>query len=146
MKPEALVQELQLGIWHRRMLLVIDDAWTDQEALALHLGGDQCVHLLTTRLPQVALAFAPQEQLLIPELDAPTGVELLAHYVPALVKENPQAIDDLVSTVGGLPLALTLLGHYLAAQALSGQPHRLQTALHGLPEPQPPSHISIPAA
>ena len=92
MKPEALVQELQLAIGHRRMLLVIDDAWTDQEALALHLGGDQCVHLLTTRLPQVALAFAPQQRLLIPELDAPTGAELLAHYVPALVKENPRRL------------------------------------------------------
>ena len=146
MKPEALVQELQLAIGHRRMLLVIDDAWTDQEALALHVGGDQCVHLLTTRLPQVAFAFAPQQRLLIPELDAPNGVELLAHYVPSLVKENPQAIDELVSTVGGLPLALTLLGHYLAAQALSGQPRRLQTALQRLHERQHRFQISMPVA
>jgi transcriptional regulator with XRE-family HTH domain/tetratricopeptide (TPR) repeat protein len=146
MKPEALVQELQLAIGHRRMLLVIDDAWTDQEALALHVGGAQCVHLLTTRLPQVAFAFAPQQRLLIPELDAPTGVELLAHYVPALVQENPQAIDELVSTVGGLPLALTLLGHYLAAQALSGQPRRLQTALQRLHERQHRLQISMPVA
>jgi transcriptional regulator with XRE-family HTH domain len=29
MKPEELVQELQLAIGHKRMLLVIDDAWTD---------------------------------------------------------------------------------------------------------------------
>jgi len=146
MKPETLVQELQLAMGHRRMLLVLDDAWTDQEALALHVGGAQCVHLLTTRLPQVAFAFAPQQRLLIPELDAPTGVELLAHYVPALVKENPQAIDELVSTVGGLPLALTLLGHYLAAQALSGQPRRLQTALQRLHERQHRFQISMPVA
>jgi len=146
MKPEVLVQELQLAIWHRRMLLVIDDAWTEQEALALHLGGDRCVHLLTTRLPQAALAFAPHQRLLIPELDGPTGVELLAHYVPALVKENPQAVDELVSTVGGLPLALTLLGHYLAAQALSGQPRRLQAALQRLHERQHRLQISMPVA
>jgi len=146
MKPEALVQELQLAIGHRRMLLVIDDAWTDEDALALHVGGDHCVHLLTTRLPQVAFAFAPQERLLIPELDAQTGVELLAHYVPALVEENPEAIDELVSAVGGLPLALTLLGHYLAAQALSGQPRRLQTALQRLHEPQHRLQISMPVA
>jgi tetratricopeptide (TPR) repeat protein/transcriptional regulator with XRE-family HTH domain len=142
-KPEVLVQELQLAIGHRRMLLVIDDAWTDEDALALHVGGAQCVHLLTTRLPQVAFAFASQQRLLIPELDAPTGVELLAHYVPALVKENPQAIDELVSAVGGLPLALTLLGHYLAAQAFSGQPRRLQTALQRLHERQHRLQISM---
>ena len=85
MKLDELIQQLQLAIGHRRMLLVIDDAWTDQEALAMHVGGDHCVHLLTTRLPQVAFAFSPQQRLLIPELDAPTGVKLLAHYVPSLV-------------------------------------------------------------
>jgi transcriptional regulator with XRE-family HTH domain/tetratricopeptide (TPR) repeat protein len=146
MQQEALVQELQLAIGHRRMLLVIDDAWTAQEALALQVGGDHCVHLLTTRLPQVAFAFAPQQRLLIPELDTSTGVELLAHYVPALVTEHPEAIDDLVSVVGGLPLALTLLGHYLAAQALSGQPRRLQTALQRLHERQHRFQISMPVA
>ena len=146
MKLEELIQELHLAIGHRRMLLVIDDAWTDQEALALHVGGDQCVHLLTTRLPPVAFAFARNERLLIPELDAHTGVELLAHYVPSLVKENPEAIDELVGAVGGLPLALTLLGHYLAAQALAGQPRRLQTALARLHERQHRFQISMPVA
>jgi len=146
MKLEELTQQLHLAIGHRRMLLVIDDAWTDEDALILHVGGDQCVHLLTTRLPQVAFAFAPQERLLIPELDAQMGVELLAHYVPVLVEENPEAIDELVSAVGGLPLALTLLGHYLAAQALSGQPRRLQTALQRLHEPQHRLQISMPVA
>ena len=143
---EELIQQLHMAIGHRRMLLVIDDAWTDQEALALHLGGDQCVHLLTTRLPQVAFAFAPHQQLLIPELDVSTGVDLLAHYVPSLVAEHPEAMDDVVCAVGGLPLALTLLGHYLAAQALSGQPRRLQTALQRLHERQQRFQISMPVA
>jgi transcriptional regulator with XRE-family HTH domain len=146
LKPEALIQELRLAIGHRRMLLVIDDAWTDQEAMTLRVGGNQCMHLLTTRLPQVAFAFAPNTHLPIPELDALTGAELLAHYVPALVEAHPQAINDLVSAAGGLPLALTLLGHYLAAQALSGQPRRLQTALERLQQSQHRLHISMPVA
>ena len=143
---EVLIQQLQLATGHRRMLLVIDDAWADQEALALQVGGDQCVYLLTTRLPQVAFAFAPRQYLHIPELDSRTGVELLAHYVPALVTEQFEAIDELVSAVGGLPLALTLLGHYLAAQALSGQPRRLRTALQRLRERQQRFQISMPVA
>jgi len=146
MQLEELTQRLHLAIGHRRMLLVIDDAWTDEDALALHVGGDRCVHLLTTRLPPVAFAFAPQQRLLIPELDTQTAVELLAHYVPALVQEQPEAIDELVSAVGGLPLALTLLGRYLAAQALSGQPRRLQTALQRLHERQHRLQLSMPVA
>ena len=66
MTQEELIQQLHLAIGHRRMLLVIDDAWTEQEALALQVGGDQCVHLLTTRLPQVAFAFATQQRLADP--------------------------------------------------------------------------------
>jgi len=47
---------------------------------------------------------------------------------------------------GGLPLALTLLGHYLAAQAFSGQPRRLQTAQEHLQEGQHRLHLSMPVA
>jgi transcriptional regulator with XRE-family HTH domain/tetratricopeptide (TPR) repeat protein len=146
MKQEELIQQLRLAIGHRRMLLVIDDAWTEQEALTLHMGGDQSMHLLTTRLPQVAFAFAPRAQLHIPELDPLMGTQLLAQYVPSLVQEQPEAINDLVSAVGGLPLALTLLGRYLAAQALSGQPRRLQTALQRLRERRHRLQISMPLA
>jgi tetratricopeptide (TPR) repeat protein len=55
-------------------------------------------------------------------------------------------MDDVVCAVGGLPLALTLLGHYLAAQALSGQPRRLQTALQRLHERQHRFQISMTVA
>ncbi|HEX6480142.1 MAG TPA: NB-ARC domain-containing protein, partial [Ktedonobacteraceae bacterium] len=55
---EAWGHALRATIGHRRLLLIIDDAWSAQEALSLQVGGPQCAHLLTTRSPQVAFAFA----------------------------------------------------------------------------------------
>jgi hypothetical protein len=40
---------IHAAIGLRRMLLVIDDAWQLDEALAFKVGGPNCVHLLTTR-------------------------------------------------------------------------------------------------
>ena len=49
--------------------------------------------------------------------------------VAPLVQQDPEGAQTLVRRVGGLPLALTLMGKYLAAQAFTGQPRRLQAAL-----------------
>jgi tetratricopeptide (TPR) repeat protein len=49
---------------------------------------------------------------------------------------------SLVEEVGGLPLALTLLGKYLQSQAHSGQPRRLQAALARLRSSHQRLHVS----
>ena len=47
---EAWRQALQAAIGTRRLLLIIEDAWTVEDALAFQVGGPQCAYLLTTRL------------------------------------------------------------------------------------------------
>src|SRR5262249_47466489 len=42
----------------RRILLVIDDAWSERAALALFVGGPHCATLITTRFPSVATALS----------------------------------------------------------------------------------------
>src|SRR5215469_605453 len=49
-------QALRAAIGRRRWLLVIDDAWDGEDALAFQIGGERCAHLLTSRLPHVAFA------------------------------------------------------------------------------------------
>lgn len=143
---EAWRRALQASIGNRRLLLVIDDAWSVEDALAFQVGGPQSTHLLTTRLPRVAFAFAQQEAMVVPELEDVDGLELLARYVPQLVQQDPEDARTLVRAVGGLPLALTLIGKYLAAQASTGQPRRLQTALARLHDTEQRLRVSIPTA
>ncbi len=135
---------LRALIGQRRMLVVIDDAWNVEAALALRVGGPQCAHLLTTRLPRVASACAPEMTIVVPELAEADGLALLTHIVPQVVEHETETARTLVRMVGGLPLALNLLGKYLAIQAFMGQPRRVRTALSRLLERPHRLHVSLP--
>jgi hypothetical protein len=116
----------------RRMLLVIDDAWKIDEALAFKVGGPNCAYMLTTRIPSVALHFANGGTLHVRELNEEDSLKLLTQFVPDIVSNEPGSARELVQYAGGLPLALTLMGKYLQSQVYSGQPRRLQVALERL--------------
>jgi transcriptional regulator with XRE-family HTH domain len=140
----AWAQAIRTTIGSRRLLLVIDDAWQAQSALALHVGGPHCAYILTTRLPQVAFTFAQQKTVLVTELEEAAGLSLLARHVPQVVQAEPEPSRALVRAVGGLPLALNLLGRSLAAQAYSQQPRRVQQALEQVLDAQQRLRLSLP--
>jgi tetratricopeptide (TPR) repeat protein len=152
---EERAKAVHAAIGLHRMLLVADDAWQVEAALAFKVGGPHCTHLLTTRLAAVALDFADDEPTEVHELSEAEGLQLLARLAPAVVQADPEAASALVQAVGGLPLALNLLGRYLRKAAHGGQPRRLRAALErfrqaeerlGLAQAQPPlaSHPSLP--
>ena len=122
-------QALRNAIGTRRLLLVIDDAWTAEEALALRVGGPACTYLLTTRQSQVASAFAKEGTIVIPQLAEADGLVLLASFVPQLVQQDTEGTRLLVRALGCLPLALTLMGKYLASQSFTEQPWPLRTVV-----------------
>lgn len=153
----SLGEMVRQAIGNRRLLLVLDDAWRLEDALALRIGGPNCAHLLTTRFPPLAARFAHEAAMPVPELSASESRRLLWHLAPTAFAEGEAsaASDQVVQTAGGLPLALTLIGHYLHSQAISGQPRRVQAALRhvlqaghrlALAEPYPaaerPTHLA----
>jgi tetratricopeptide (TPR) repeat protein len=131
-RPEAWAASIHTAIGQRRMLLVFDDVWDIADALALRIGGSQCAHLITTRFPEIARRFAADGALVVRELENTEGRLLLMRLAPDVIQTEPQEAQALVAAVGGLPLALTLLGHFLRAQAHSGQPRRIRAALERL--------------
>lgn len=143
---EAWGKALRNAIGTRRMLLVIDDAWSVEEALALQVGGIHCAHVLTTRLPHIAFAFARENTQVVSELPDEDGLSLLGHMVPHLVEQDPESARALVQAVGGSPLALTLMGNYLASFAFTGQARRLQLALKHVRDTEQRLRLSMPVA
>jgi len=141
---EAWGRALRATIGSRRLLLIIDDAWSAQEALSLQVGGPQCAYLLTTRSPQVAFAFAQAGSLSVPELSEQEGLALLARFVPQMVQQEREQAEALVRAVSGLPLALSLVGKYLASQSLSGQPRRLRSALALVQQAEQRLRLAVP--
>ena len=125
-------QAIHRTIGLRRMLLVVDDAWQAETALAFKVGGPNCAHLLTTRLPDIAWDFAGDSAQAVHELSEEDGLALLARFVPKVVATQPEEARALVQAAGALPLALILMGRYLQKAARRGQPRRLRKALKRL--------------
>lgn len=122
---------IHTAIGLRRMLLVVDDAWQPEAALAFQLGGPNCTHIVTTRRPEVALHFS-YKVIKINELDQDSGLALLSKLAPEVVEAEKTEALTLVQVVGSLPLALILMGKYLHFQGRNRQPQRLRAALNRL--------------
>ncbi len=129
---EDKARAIHASIGMRRILLVIDDAWQMGMALAFKVGGPNCAHLLTTRIPEVALEFCDGKAMVVRELDEANGLTLLARLAPRAVEARPDEARALVQAVGGLPLALILMGKYLRKETHTDQPRRLDGAIDRL--------------
>ena len=129
---EDRARALQAALHARRMLLVLDDAWSIPAARALQLGGPQSALLTTTRSPWLAAELGGSAATLVPELDLRSGSEVLRFFAADLPDE---AAAPLVRAVGGLPLALVLMGRYLRQEGRLGEPRRLEAALRRLQDP-----------
>ncbi|MFZ6030178.1 MAG: tetratricopeptide repeat protein [Chloroflexota bacterium] len=128
----------------RRYLIVIDDVWQTDAALNFKIGGPNCSFLLTTRLANVAADFAGEDVFPVKELAAPDGQHLLAQVAPCVSKADPASVQEIVEAVGGLPLALILVGRHLRQQGDSFQPRRLQRALQRLKKAENRFNLSQP--
>jgi tetratricopeptide (TPR) repeat protein len=138
------VRAIHTAIGTRHMLLVIDDAWQIGDALAFKVGGPNCAHLVTTRLASIAIDFAGERTTTVRELNATEGVSLLAQLAPRVVNAEPEEARALVQAVGGLPLALILMGGHLRRQSHGAQTRRLYQALAQLQETEARLRLAQP--
>ena len=123
-------------IGKRQFLIVIDDVWGIEAALACKVSGPHCAYLMTTRFPSIANQFVLDEAIMVPELAEEDGFALLSRLAPEVVASEPLLVRNLVKAVCSLPLALTIMGNYLRKEAYSRQPRRIHAALARLQNPQ----------
>lgn len=135
---------LRRAIGLRSMLLVIDDAWTLEEALIFKVGGPNCVHLVSTRFPSIAAQVAAEGAMAIKELNNEEGMQLLRTLAPQVVEQESQRARDLVVAVGGLPLALNLIGNYLRMQSYVSQDQHIASVLRRLSDTSERFNVSEP--
>src|SRR5260370_17403976 len=129
---EEWAKTLRATIGSRFMLLVIDDAWEVEHPLAMKVGCPNCAHLVTTRFPSIATHITVHGATMIQELDEHHSIELLRKLAPGVVDRETKKAAVLVQAVGGLPLALKLMGNYLRKEAHSGRSRRIGTAIERL--------------
>ena len=137
-------QILRTAIGTRSMLLVLDDVWKLEDALAMRVGGHNCAYLVTTRFPAIATHLTAGNAMMIEELNEEQSIHLLRMLAPEVVEREETKVRELVHAVGGLPLALTLLGNYLRKQAYHLSARRTAAALERLSSVNERFNISEP--
>jgi transcriptional regulator with XRE-family HTH domain len=150
LEPEAseaervhlLSQMLQEVLPTRHLLIVLDDVWTIENALPFLIGSPAVTYILTTRLPKVAFALTSQPPYIVPPLSFEASHQLLTTLIPALEAIDSTLQQEIVTFTGGLPLALTLIGKYLAFHSYGGQLRRLENALTQLIDPGYRLHLN----
>lgn len=95
---------LEKRLLNLRLLVVLDDVWDPATAESLALGGPFCCHLLTTRLPALALDFAGPEAISVPPLREHESLALLQSQAPEAMA-YPES-QDFARAAAGLPAVL----------------------------------------
>ena len=141
--PEELserVESYRTLLANQRVLVVLDDVASEGQVTSLLPGSSSCGVIITSRS---RLTGVPGAQRL--ELDVFTpaqALELLCHIIGVdRVDREPEAAAALVRAVGGLPLALRIIGARLAARPhwtlasmvgrLANERRRLDELAHG---------------
>ena len=139
MLPDELserVEQYRTLLAARRVLVVLDDAVSEGQVTPLLPGSNNCAVIVTTRSRLTGVPGARRLELDV--LDPPHSLELLGHVISVdRVDREPEAATALVRAVGGLPLALRIIGARLAARphwTLASMVHRLANERRRLDE------------
>ncbi|MCL6528092.1 MAG: AAA family ATPase [Thermaceae bacterium] len=122
---EGLTNRLRASLRDRQTLILIDDVWRLEDALPFLIGGQASATVLSSRLGGIAEALAPTPEDLyrLSPLDEGRSLELLKRISPETVRGYPQAAQQLVRSLEGLPLAIGVAGRLLESEArLGGDP------------------------
>ena len=130
---QACKDRLQAILYHRKVLLLIDDVWEVVHGHYFNAAGPDCRTLFTTRESPVAHALATRERTLRVDVLKPEhALALLQRLAPEAVVADRENAMRLCERVEFLPLALTLAGRLLADEA--DVPARMQRLVGDLIE------------
>jgi hypothetical protein len=106
----------------KRMLLIIDDVWTDEAARPFMVGGVHCSTIITTRLTKVAeeLGLKPKQVYCLDVLNEEQSLDLLKELAPEVVAKFFDQCRLLVQELEGLPLALHVAGRLIQSEWYRG--------------------------
>ncbi|WP_434447534.1 ATP-binding protein [Lentzea sp. E54] len=102
------------GLRDRRVLVVLDNAFDEGQIRPLLAMSEGCLTIVTCR--RVLAGLESARWVLLDTLPENSAVELVAAVAGEhVVREEPQAVRELVALCGNLPLAVRMVGNRLAA-------------------------------
>ena len=130
-------QAVKDAVGARRFLLIIDDCWDADTAKLLRCGGPNSAHLMTARFPGLARKLAGHKHTQeVKKLNNTDAHRLLRDLAPEAWKTDAAAVRELAAAVDYVPLALELMGNFLAQPDYTGYTELTQAGLATLTEPR----------
>lgn len=130
---DARAARFRTAVANRRMLVVLDNAASDEQVRPLLPGTSSCVVVVTSRSALVGLmALHGAQRLDLGPLPAGDANSLLRRLIGACVDDEPVAAAALVEHCARLPLALRVA----AARAADHPGHRLADLVVALDDPR----------
>jgi DNA-binding SARP family transcriptional activator/tetratricopeptide (TPR) repeat protein len=116
--PDQLAERTAIyrsWLGERKVLIVLDDAYSVSQIMALIPGSPSCGVIITSRNPLSSLPGAQHFE--VDDMDEATSVELLAKLIgPERMQAEPAAAVALVRLCGCLPLAVRIVAAKLATR------------------------------
>jgi len=115
-------KEVASMLREKRMLLIIDDVWTDEAARPFMVGGIHCSIIITTRITKVAetIGLQPEQVYCLDVLNEEQSIDLLKKLAPEVVAKFFDQCRLLVQELEGLPLALQVAGCLIQSEWFRG--------------------------
>jgi NB-ARC domain len=109
---DAASSHLRSLLRHKKMLLVVDDAWSSDNIVPFQVGGEGCLVLVTTREAEVPDA----ERIDLDEMSQSEALDLLMSRakIKSLTAEELKQAQRLIDVLCALPLAVDLAGAQIA--------------------------------
>jgi len=115
---ETTSMKLQAAVKDRHMLMVIDDVWSAEHARPFLLTGPNARAIITTRFPSIARTLAGRggEIHNLDLLSSEEAMQIVAQYSDDVVDIYGDRLAALLPKLGGLPLAVSIVGRMLVEE------------------------------
>lgn len=107
---------------NKKVLLIIDDVWTEESVVPLQVAGDACFTIITTRFQKVAelLSSIPDERYRLGVLPLATAKILLKYIAPKFMAELPNDAEQWLRDIETLPLSILVGGRLFERDMIWG--------------------------
>ncbi|MEM6528926.1 MAG: NB-ARC domain-containing protein, partial [Chloroflexota bacterium] len=115
---ETTTMKIRATVANKRMLIVVDDVWTEANLQPFMVSGSNSRIVITTRFPGVARHATRHNgcSIHLSPLSITDTRTLVNLYAPDALEDYPEEMQTLLYQLQGVPLALVLLGELLHSE------------------------------